>query len=221
MRMRRLRFDVWLSLALAFLVSLGAVKIMDAVMPAAYESYEEEHMVQDGDVGGIAGEEVYRAQNVEDLLSHELFTVVSPGIEYRNRGSGYYNNVYMYALTLPSGERVAACINGDSVQSEGESIFDGDNTLPVGRVIYEDLTEDTYFIAQIEHSEPLSRTDFYVDMAGEALKVSEEDFTEAPTTLIQLLTIVVCFPIFHALGAKLGVFPYFFPPKKAKESEWE
>ena len=127
----------------------------------------------------------------------------------------------MYSLKLPSGERVAASINDDSVQSMGESIFDGMNVMPVGRVVFEDLTQDEGFLKQIEMGEKLTRTDFYVDMVGEALKMNEEDFTEVPTILVQLLTIIVCFPLFHALGAKLGVFPYFFPPKKQKKSEWK
>ena len=76
----------------------------------------------------------------------------------------------------------------------------------------EDLTQDEGFLKQIEMGEKLTRTDFYVDMVGEALKMNEEDFTEVPTILVQLLTIIVCFPLFHALGAKLGVFPVFFPP---------
>lgn len=221
MRYHHLRFDIWLSLALAFVVSLGAEAVMDIIMPKAYESYEEEHIVVDGSIGGKAGDEVYRAQNVEDLLTHDTFTVESPGIEYRNEGAGFYGGRYMYSLKLPSGERVAASINDDSVQSMGESIFDGINIMPVGRVVFEDLTQDEGFLNQIEMGEKLTRTDFYVDMVGEALKMNEEDFTEVPTILVQLLTIIVCFPLFHALGAKLGVFPYFFPPKKQKKSEWK
>lgn len=117
--MRRLyfqRFDLWLSLALSFLVSLGTVRLADQIMDKTYDSYVESHVVADGEIGGIAGADVFRAQSVGDLLTHDTFTVVSPGIEYMNRGAGYFNNWYMYALTLPSGERVAAVINFDSLQ---------------------------------------------------------------------------------------------------------
>ena len=69
--------------------------------------------------------------------------------------------MYLYALTLPSGELVAARINSDSVVKEGDSIYSGNNILPVGKVVMANLTEDEYFINQIEYKEKLSRTDFY------------------------------------------------------------
>lgn len=213
MRYHYLRFDVWLCLLLSFLISFIPVKIAEKILPKSYESYVEEHIVADGEIGGVASESVYKAQSVEDLLSHETFTVVSPGIEYCNRGAGYHNGYYMYALTLPSGERIAAVINSDSIQRTGESIYDGDTILPVGHIVYDNLLNDKYFLDQIEHSEELSRTDFYIDMLGEGGKVSQEDYTEAPLMMIQLMTIFVTFPIFHSIGAKLGIFPYFFVPK--------
>lgn len=58
-------------------------------------------------------------------------------------------------------------------------------------------------------------------MMGNGGTLSEEDYSEAPTLMLQLGTIIVAFPIFHMLGAKLGIFPYFFPPKDKKKSEWE
>ena len=127
----------------------------------------------------------------------------------------------MQALTLPSGEKIAAIINNDSVQKTGETIYDGDSILPVGKIVYEDLSKDEYFINQIEYKEKLSRTDFYIDMLGEGGKVSQEDYTEAPTIIIQIVTVLIAFPIFHAIGSKIGIFPYFFPPKEKKKSEWD
>lgn len=221
MRYHHLRFDIWLCLALSVLISFLPVKIAEQILPKAYEAYEEEHTVADGEIGGAAGESVYRAENVADLLSHETFTVVSPGIEYRNRGGGYYGSYYMDALTLPSGELVAACINNDSVQTTGEGIYRGDSILPVGRIVYEDLTENETFLNQIQYKEKLSRTDFYVDMLGSGGKLSEEDYTQLPITLIRIGTVILCFPLLHMLGSKLGIFPVFFMRKKKKTSEWE
>lgn len=221
MRYHHLRFDIWLCLAVSVLISFLPVKIAEGMLPKAYEAYEKEHTVADGEIGGAAGGSVYRAESVKDLLSHETFTVVSPGIEYRNRGGGYYGNYFMQALTLPSGELVAACINGDSVQTTGEDFYRGDSILPVGRVVYEDLTENQTFLDQIQYKEKLSRTDFYVDMLGEGGRLSEEDYTELPKMLIQLGTVFVCFPLLHMLGSKMGIFPAFFVRKKKKASEWE
>lgn len=221
MRYQQLRFDIWACLALSFLISFIPVKIAEAVLPQKYETYVEEHTVANGDIGGIAGEDVYRAQNIEDLLSHDTFTIISKGIQYRNRGGGYYEGKYMNAVTLPSGERIAALINNENVKHEGDSIYSGNAVLPVGKIVYEDLSNDEYFLGQIEYSEKLSRTDFYIDMLGNGGKMSKEDYIKTPTTIIQVICVIVLFPILHSIGAKLGIFPYFYAPKKEKESEWE
>ena len=123
-------------------------------------------------------------------------------------------------LTLPSGELVAASINGDSIQYDGE-FYISDKTLPVGRIVWEDLTQNETFLNQIQYSEPLSRTDFYVDMMGYGGTQSLESYTSFPENVVQVVTVIVCFPLLHALGAKLGIFPYFFLPKKLREQEWE
>ena len=221
MRYHVLRFDIWLCLLVSVLLSMIPAKILENTMPKSYENYVEEHEVSDGEIGGIAGEDVFRAQNVEDLLSHDTFTIVSPGIEYRNKGAGYYKGMYLQALTLPSGELVAARINNDSVTTDGESIFTANSTLPVGRIIKEDLTSSKTFIDQIEFKEPLSRTDFYIDMVGEAEIASKETFIDAPILFIELLTVILSFPIFHMIGSHLGIFPYFFAPKNLQKNEWD
>jgi len=195
--------------------------MLETVLPKQYEDYSEEHKVADGDIGGVAGEDVVRAESIDDLLSNDTFTVVSPGIEYRNKGAGYYGSYYMQALTLPSGEKVAAIINEESVQRSGDSIYSGDSILPVGHIVYEDLTQSETFLKQIEYKEKLSRTDFYIDMIGNGGKLSQEDYSEVPTMMAQIITVIIAFPILHMLGAKFGIFPYFFPPKNKKESEWE
>lgn len=221
MRYHHLRFDIWLCLLLSVLLAMGAEKVANKFLMQKYEVHKEEHKVDAGEIGGKATDDVFRAQNIEDLFSHDEFTVISPGIEYRNKGAGYHDGVYLYALTLPSGEKVAARINNESVVSDSDSIFSGNSTLPVGRVVKEDLSKDTYFIGQIEHSEPLTRKDFYIDMVGNAAIASEESFIGGPIILIQLLTVLFTFPIFHAIGSKIGIFPYFFAPKHEKKSEWE
>ena len=220
-RYRVLRFDIWLCLALSVLLAFGAGKIANKILPEKYEDYKEEHVVDTGQVGGMADDSVFKAQNIEDLLSHDTFTVVSPGIEYRNKGGGYYKGFYMDQLTLPSGEMVAARINNSAVVNDGD-YYTGNSTLPVGRIVTADLTEEKTFLEQIEYKYKLDRTDFYIDMVGEAEIASEETFIEAPVMLIQLAIVLVTFPIFHRIGAKLGIFPYILPPKKKKtENEWD
>lgn len=221
MRYRVLRFDIWLCLLLSVLLAMGAEKALSPIINKKHESHKEKHTAEINEVGGVADETVFRAQSVEDLLSHDTFTVISPGIEYRNKGAGYYKNMYLQALTLPSGEKVAALINEESVIHAGDSIYTNDSTLPVGRIVKEDLTKEETFLSQIEYKEKLSRTDFYIDMAGNTLVVSEESFAETHILLVQCAVVVIAFPIFHTIGSKLGIFPYFFAPKKKKKSEWE
>lgn len=221
MRRRVLSFDAWVCLALAVLIAMGTGALAEKLATQHYAAVEEAHKPVDGQIGGKAGEEVFRAQSVEDLLNHDAFTVVSPGIEYRNRGAGYYGGRYFQALTLPSGELVAAWINGESVQSMGEDIFSGDNILPLGRVVWEDLTSSPTFLEQIEFKEPLSRTDFYVDMVGDTAVLAEDQAIGGPKVLAQVLTVVILFPLFHMLGSKLGIWSAYFVFRKKKPSEWE
>lgn len=222
MRRRILPFDIWLCMALAFLVALGTGKVAGIVAEKNYAAEVEAHKPVAGEIGAPAGEEVFRAQNVEDLLSHDTFTVTSPGIQYRNRGAGYYGGRYFQALTLPSGELVAAWINEESVQMlDGDDYFTAEKLLPLGMVVYEDLTSNETFLDQIQHSEPLSRTDFYVDMVGETAVLDEEQATETPKLVVQVLTVCIFVPIFHALGSKLGLWAPYFSIKKKKGPEWD
>ncbi len=222
MRIRRMRFDIWLcgliALGIAWLVGKG----VEAVAPATYDSYVEEHQVEDGEVGGIAGEDVFRAESVDDMLSHDRFTVLSHGIEYRNEGGGYYHSSYFQNLLLPSGERVAALINEDSVQQLGDDYYSSDKILPVGKVVYEDLSQDQTFLKQIGYSHKLTRTDFYVDMRGGGGTVSQDTYVGNYVPLFQIIAFIIVFPLAHAAGSKLGIFPQFFSfKKKENKSEWD
>lgn len=221
MRYHILRFDIWLCLLCGVLLAWGVEKVATEVLTKKYEGYKQEHKVDEGEIGGIAGEDIFQAQNIEDLFQHDTFTVISPGIEYRNKGAGYYGGMYLYALTLPSGERVAARINSDSVISSSDSIFSGDSTLPVGRIVKEDLTKDKYFLEQIEYKEPLDRKDFYIDMVGEAEIVAPDSYIDGPVLLMQLVTVVVTFVLCHFIGSKIGIFPAFYTRKKEVLAEWE
>ena len=219
-----LRFDIVVCLLIAFAISLGTAKLAGLALPALYGRYVEENTIAQDAVGGPAGEDVFRAQSVEDLLSHDTFTVVSPGIKYYNNGSAMFGEKVAEELMLPSGEFVMAIINGQNIQwTEGEDYFTSDHILPVGRVVFEDLTAKPDFLEQIQGRAPLSRTDFYVDMAGTGGVVDQEEYNDRWTGVVQLAVIVVCFPLIHSLGAHLGLFPFFFVPKsiRNRKSEWD
>lgn len=222
MRRRYLSFDAWLCLALGMLLALGTGKAAEMIAEPIYQRHLEAHEPVDGEIGGPADEKTFQAQTVEDLLLHDTFTVISHGIQYRNRGAGYYDGKYLQALTLPSGELVAAWINEESVQQvNGSDYYTSDKRLPLGRVVYEDLTAEESFLHQIEYTEPLSRRDFYVDMVGDTAVLSEEYALETPKLMVQLATVAVAFPLLHMLGSKLGLFEAYFSFKKKKEPEWE
>ena len=79
--------------------------------------------------------------------------------------------------------------------------------------------EDTAaFLEQITSGYPLDRTDFYVDMAGEAVRYSQEERTENHVIVVQLVTVLVCFPLLHALGSRSGIFPAFFPTVRREKA---
>lgn len=220
MRRRLLPFDVWLCLLLAALVAWGTGTLAELAAQKMYQEEVAAHAPVVGQIGGPAESSAFQAQSVADLLAHETFTIPSHGIEYRNRGAGYYEGKYLQALTLPSGELVAAWINEESVQMVGGSdYFTSDKLLPLGRVVYEDLTQSETFLGQIQFREPLSRTDLYIDMVGNTAVLDEEQAIETPKLVVQLLTVVLFFPLFHAGGSKLGLFPAYFAKKK--KSEWE
>ncbi|WP_288860180.1 hypothetical protein [uncultured Flavonifractor sp.] len=115
MRLHRLRFDIWLCLLVAYLVSLGTGAAASALSAATYDGYAEVHSAAPGQAGSPAGPEVPRAQSIAELLELDTFTVLSQGIAYRNEGAGYFEGSYLYNLALPSGERVAARIHTESV----------------------------------------------------------------------------------------------------------
>lgn len=215
-----LRGDIVICILLGLVVSLGTAQVTRLALPMLYEGYVEKNTIAENDVGGPAGEDVFRAQSVDDLLAHDVFTVVSPGIKYYNNGSAMFGERMAEELMLPSGEFVAAVINRQSIQT-GEDYFGSDHILPVGRVVYEDLTAKPDFLGQIQGRAPLSRTDFYIDMWGTGGLIYEEEYTGIWIGVVQAVTIAVCFPIFHSLGARLGLFPYFFTPKKERENRWE
>lgn len=221
MRRRILRFDIWLCLLIAYLAATGVGKIIDYMSPNDYQKYEEKHQVEEGKIGGKADKNVYKAKSVKDLLSHDTFTIVSKGIKFQNEGAGYYDGKYLYNVELSSGERVAAYINGDSVQRTGEDIYSGDSILPVGCIKYADLTESEDFLNQIEHGYQLTRKDFYIDMVGEAERMSEEDYDIFNKAIPQCIVGIIVFGICHTLGSQFGIFPAFFSFKKKKKSEWD
>lgn len=205
---------------LAFGASYIPSLIGEKYLDSKYDSYVEERTVSEGDVGGPATDDTPRAESVDDLLNNDTFTIVSERSKYLNDGGGYYGSYYMHTVTLPSGERIAAVINGDAVKRTGDSIYGSDAILPVGKIVYEDLSDSENFLNQIEYRDKLSRHDLYIDMLGNGGKMDEETYKSTSLMWIQIAVFIVVFAVVHSLGSRLGIFPYFFAPKNDK-SEWD
>lgn len=214
---KHLPTDMFICVCLSMLVALGTGKIAGYIAEKVYTKEVEVHTASAGEIGGEADDTVFQAQSVEDLLNHDTFTIVSPGIQYKNEGAGYHNGHYLYSVKLPSGERIAAWINTESVRQTGDSGYAGDSILPLGRVVWEDLSADEGFLEQIEYHDPLSRTDFYVDMSGDTSVLNEEEALETPKAVTQVATVFICYPLFHMLGSSLGLFPPYFSSKRKRE----
>lgn len=214
MRVYKVRYDILICMILAALVVMGVVKTLPSVYSAVYSNYVKKHTVDAGEIGGAAGKDVFRAQSVDDLLSHDTFTVECNSDRFMIAESGYFGDIYLKNLELPSGEWVAACINQDGAQQGDDDSY----LMPVGRVVYADLSKDTKFLGYIEKYDPLTRKDFYLDMVGNGSAVSRdpEDYDEKYTLYVKAATAVVSFTAFHIIGVKLGFFPSFIPRKKQK-----
>lgn len=223
---RSLPYDAAICLCLAVLIAMGVGRLAEKFSEGNYERQKQKRAPAIGEVGGQAGEEIFRAQTVEDMLNHDLFTIECPNYNFYNDGTGYYqvsgyNVLGLTVLTLPSKERVAAQINSQSIQYIGGDFLHGggDMIFPVGRIVYEDLASSESFLKQIEHGGSLSRRDFYVDMSGNAVMTSKQDTVDTTGTLAQIITVMILYPIFHALGSKFGLWnPYF---RRRNQSEWK
>lgn len=217
---RSLPYDAAICLCLAALIAWGVGILTEKVAENSWDRQKERLAPTSGEVGGIAGKEVFRVQTVEDMLSHDTFTIECPYHNFYNDGRGYCKGLAFNVLTLPSGERVPALLNSESMQYIGQDPLygGGDMILPVGRIVYEDLSDET-FLSQIEHGGPLSRKDFYVDMWGKAVMTSKQNTVDTAKTLAQVITVMILYPIFHALGSKLGLWGAYF--RKRNKAEWE
>ena len=206
LRIRRMSLYTLLVFALSLAIAKGVGNIAAKNAQVKYQEVVERCTPLEGEIGSRAGEDAFRAQSIEDLLEHDTFTVVSPGIQYRNCGSGYYKEgaviKYMSALTLPSGERVAAWIYSENVQEEGGTDFySSDKVMPLGHLVYADLSLEQTFLDQIEFLGPLDRKDFYLDMVGTAAELNEEQYIQVRQEKAKWITFII-------LAVMLHVIPY-------------
>lgn len=214
--MYKVRYDIFICLAVASLLGLVAVpRVLPGIYAMMYDRYVEAHTVADGEIGGVAGDDVVRARSIDDLLSGDTFTVEIKENSYLISEASDFGKKYLTNIELPSGEHVAVNINRKSVVGDSEKYT---VTLPVGKVVYADLSKDEKFMKWIETKEKLTRTDFYVDMLGKGSTdfITEDTYDEKYTENIQFISIIVIFCVLHTIGSKMGFFPRFFRRKEKK-----
>lgn len=216
--MVKMRFDVLICFVLAGLLTAGAGRILPGVYSMLYDRYQKTHTAADGEIGGRAGEDVYLAQSVEDMLSHDSFTFQIESASFKTADAGCFGETLLNNLALPSGERVAVSVNYDTARiTDDEDYY----IMPVGRVVEADLSEDPRCLTFMEKYNALSRTDFYVDMQGSGPSglAGADSYDEKYTLYIEGLTAVSSFFLFHFLGVKLGLFPRFLTSRKKRKQE--
>lgn len=111
MKLYKGRYDIVISFILAFFGTIGAGRLIEQVISLTYEAYVREHTVEDGEIGGRAGKDIFRAEKVNNLLSCRYFTVEARLSDFYGSGGGVYGKQYLHRFTLPSGEIAAAAIN--------------------------------------------------------------------------------------------------------------
>lgn len=84
--------------------------------------------------------------------------------------------------------------------------------MPVGRVVYADLSGDESLLNQIEGDQALTRKDFYIDMQGRDELIDKEPYIEKRVGIVKTITAIVTFLLIHWLGASIGVFHTYLCP---------
>lgn len=88
---RSLPYDAAICLCLAALIAWGVGILTGKVAESSWERQKEKLAPESGEVGGIAGKEVFRVETVEDMLSHDTFTIECPYHNFYNDGTGWVN----------------------------------------------------------------------------------------------------------------------------------
>lgn len=213
-----LRWDIFLTVVLAFLLGNGGQWCANQLAPGRYEAYQEEHAAEAGTIGAPATNDLVRAKTLADMERNQFFTMQMGHVTYISNSPGPWIDGFRWSIfTLDDGARIAARVNGDSVvyvdTSEGYMISK-DAILPIGTLVREPLTQDQ--IEAMDQYRGVTVTDCYIDMEGGHATISEQDFTGYMGLLVFFAVFVLSFFLIRLIGVRTEVFPRIIPKAKAE-----
>ncbi len=229
---RRVSFMV----ALVILISLGIGQVggfiyENTIADMVYDIYIKAANDEENFIGDEATtQDVLYLKSVEEILNHNGdFTIRlerDSGFSLA-RGRGFQDNLSLMKIELPSGEFVAAAIRTENIIYNGGDISNDDLTLPIGKVVYEEINDTALNQLNADGNEDLDRTDFYIDMYGSSI-YSKEYLTQMVSSIISLIFALIVFLIIRNIGITIGIYPAIFLTKKQKakieeatKSEWD
>ncbi len=220
LRRRGLSFVVAIILLISMAAGSGLAFIYENLLVnTAYEIYNNLTEQEEGLIGTVSiNSDVPYLNSIEEIVNYDgEFTIRledESGFSYTH-GTGFLGDKTLYKIKLPSGEMISAHINTESIHFNSGEFSKKDITLPIGRVVYEEI--EGYTLEQLEspNSDPLSRTDFYIDMYGNT-NMSESYFKQMSTSIVTLVGAAIMFLIIRHIGIYLGIYPAIILTKKQK-----
>lgn len=208
-----LRWDIFLTVVLAFFLGIGARWCANQLAHGRYEAYQAEHAAEEGTIGAPAADNLVRARTLADMKKNQLFTMEMGHITYISNSSGPWIDGFRWNIfTLEDGERIAAKVNGDSVVYVDTSVgymTSSDAVLPIGTLVREPLTQEQ--IEAMEQYHGVTVTDCYIDMEGGHATVSESDFTDYMGIIAFFGAFALSFFLIRLIGVRTEVFPRIIP----------
>lgn len=208
-----LRWDIFLTVLLAFLLGSGAQWCANQLAHGRYEAYQAEHAAEEGTVGAPAADDLVRAKTMADLENNQFFTLEMDHVTYISNSPGPWIDGFRWSIfTLEDGTRIAAKVNGNSVVYRDTSvgyIISKEAILPIGTLIREPLTDEQ--IEAMDQYRGVTVTDCYIDMEGGHATISENDFTDYMGLVAFFIVFVLSFFFIRLIGVRTKIFPRIIP----------
>ena len=180
-----LLLPVYLALVLGIEFGLGSL---------LYRGYEKTAVLEEGETGNVAGEEIPVAQSIGDMERLGTFTLLVKCVAVNHDKFRSGDQVYHW-ITLDSGEKVIAHINRKAIGETGEA---GLYRMPVGVWRQWDPPQEA-----LVYERTLTVTDHYVDMYGDFVPVlTQEDYGWALGRKASVWVFVIGVAAYRIIGVR-------------------